>query len=54
MRIGRPILAFLVALSLALLPMAGAFVVANEEPIASDVAVASATAATMGRCQPTM
>jgi hypothetical protein len=34
MRIGRPILAFLVALSLAL-PMAGAFAVANEEPIAA-------------------
>ena len=42
MRIGRTILAFLVALSLALLPMAGAFAVPSDEPIASDVVVASA------------
>ena len=42
MRIGRPILAFLVALSLALLPMAGAFAVPSDEPMASDVVVASA------------
>ena len=42
MRIGRTILAFLVALSLALLPMAGAFAVPSDEPMASDVVVASA------------
>src|SRR5262245_37187151 len=42
MRIGRTILAFLVALSLALLPAAGAFAVPSDEPIASDVVVASA------------
>ena len=42
MRIGRTILAFLVALSLALLPMAGAFAVPSDEPTASDVVVASA------------
>jgi hypothetical protein len=41
MRIGRTILAFLVALSLALLPMAGAFAVPSDEPTASDVVVAS-------------
>jgi hypothetical protein len=42
MRIGRTILAFLVALSLALLPMAGAFAVPGDEPMASDVVDASA------------
>jgi hypothetical protein len=42
MRIGRTILAFLVALSLAMLPMAGAFAVPSDEPTASDVVVASA------------
>src|SRR5262245_17281804 len=42
MRIGRTILAALVALSLALLPMAGAFAVPRDEPMASDVVVASA------------
>jgi hypothetical protein len=42
MRIGRTILAFLVALSLAMLPMARAFVAAGDEAMASDVAVASA------------
>ena len=41
MRIGRTILAFLVALSLALLPMAGAFAVPSDEPMASDVATPS-------------
>lgn len=42
MRIGRTILAFLVALSLAMLPMAGAFAVPGDEPMSSDVGVASA------------
>ena len=42
MRIGRTILTFLVALSLALLPMAGAFAVSSDEPMVSDVVVASA------------
>ena len=42
MRIGRTILAFLVATSLAMLPMAGAFAAPNDEPAASDVVVASA------------
>ena len=42
MRIGRTILAFLVALSLAMLPMAGAFAVPSDEPMVSDVVVASA------------
>ena len=42
MRIGRTILASLVALSLALLPMAGAFTVPSDEPMASDVVVAFA------------
>jgi hypothetical protein len=42
MRIGRTILAFLVALSLATLPMAGAFAVPKDEVTASEVAVTSA------------
>jgi hypothetical protein len=42
MRIGRTILAFLVATSLAMLPMAGAFAAPNDEPMASDTVVASA------------
>jgi hypothetical protein len=42
MLIGRTILAFLVALSLAMLPVAGAFAVPSDEPMASDVVVASA------------
>lgn len=42
MRIGRTILAFLVAVSLATLPVAGAFAVPGDEPMASDVMVASA------------
>jgi hypothetical protein len=42
MRIGRTILAFLVALSLAMMPMAGAFAVPSDEPTASEVVVASA------------
>jgi hypothetical protein len=42
MRIGRTILAFLVALSLAMLPMARAFVAAGDEAMASHVMVASA------------
>jgi hypothetical protein len=42
MRIGRTILAFLVAVSLAMMPMAGAFAVPSDEPTASDVVVASA------------
>jgi len=42
MRIGRTILAFLVAVSLALLPMAGAFALPNDEPTVSDAVVASA------------
>jgi len=41
MRIGRTILAFLLALSLATLPMAGAFAVAKDEATASDEVVAS-------------
>jgi hypothetical protein len=42
MRIGRTILAFLVALSLALLPVAGAFAVPTDEPTISDVVAAPA------------
>jgi len=42
MRIGRTILTFLVALSLAAAPLAGAFAVPSDEPTASDVMVASA------------
>src|SRR5262245_43192560 len=42
MRIGRTILAFLVALSLALLPMAGAFAIPSDAPMASDVGVGPA------------
>jgi hypothetical protein len=42
MRVGRTILAFWVALSLAMLPMARAFVAAGDEAMASDVMVASA------------
>jgi hypothetical protein len=42
MRIGRTILAFWVALSLAMLPMARAFVGSADEAMASDVVAASA------------
>jgi hypothetical protein len=42
MRIGRIILAFLVSAALAMLPMAAAFAVPSDEPMASDVVVASA------------
>jgi hypothetical protein len=42
MRLGRTILAFLVALSLAMLPLARAFVASGDEAIASEVMVASA------------
>jgi len=42
MRSGRTILAFLVALSLAMLPMAGVFVACGDEAMASDVVVAPA------------
>jgi hypothetical protein len=42
MRIRRTILAFLVALSLALLPMASAFALPSDEPTVSDVVIASA------------
>jgi hypothetical protein len=42
MRIGRTILAYLVATSLAIVPMAGAFVVPGDEPIMSDVVAGSA------------
>lgn len=42
MHIGRTILAFLVALSLAMLPMAGTFVASGDEAMASEVVVASA------------
>ena len=45
MRIGRIILTFLVALSLSMAPLAGAFAVAQDEPAvpeASEVVVASA------------
>jgi len=42
MRIGRTILAFLLALSLAMLPMARPFVASGDEAMASDVVVASA------------
>jgi hypothetical protein len=42
MRIGRTILAVLLALSLAMLPMAGGFAASSNEPMASDVVVASA------------
>src|SRR5215510_12684993 len=42
MRIGRTILAFLVALSLTMLPMAGAFAVPSHEPMESDVVMESA------------
>jgi hypothetical protein len=42
MRIGRTILAYLVATSLAMLPMAGAFVVPSDEPIVSDVVAGTA------------
>jgi hypothetical protein len=41
MCIGRTILTFLVALSLAMLPMARAFVLAGDEAIASEAVVAS-------------
>jgi hypothetical protein len=40
MGIGRTILAFLVTLSLAMLPMASAFAVPSDEPVASDVVAA--------------
>jgi hypothetical protein len=42
MRIGRTILAYLVATSLAMLPMAGAFVVPSDETIISDVVAGTA------------
>src|SRR6266436_1866143 len=42
MRIGRTILTFLVALSLAMAPVAGAFVMQKDEVTASNVVVASA------------
>jgi hypothetical protein len=42
MRIGRTILAYLVAMSLAMLPMARAFVVPSDEPVTSDVVAGSA------------
>jgi len=42
MRIGRTILAFLVALSLAMLPMAGPVAVPRDEPTVSEAVVASA------------
>jgi hypothetical protein len=42
MRVGRTILAFLVALGLAMLPVAHAFAVQEEEFATSDVQVASA------------
>ena len=42
MRIGRVILVVLMAVSLATLPMAGAFAVPDDEPMASEVVVASA------------
>jgi hypothetical protein len=42
MRIGRIILTFLVAASLAMLPMAGAFAVPTDEPTISDVVAAPA------------
>jgi hypothetical protein len=42
MHIGRIILAYLVATSLAILPMAGAFVVAGDEQTISDVVAGSA------------
>jgi hypothetical protein len=42
MRIGRTILAFWVALSLAMLPMARPFVIPGDEAMASEVVVASA------------
>jgi len=42
MRLGRTILSFLVALSLTMLPMAGAFAVPSDEPMDSDVVIASA------------
>jgi hypothetical protein len=41
MRIGRTLLAFLVALSLALLPTAGAFALPSNEPTVSDAVIAS-------------
>ena len=42
MRTGRTTLAFLVALSLAMLPMAGAFAVPTDEPMVSDGVAAPA------------
>jgi hypothetical protein len=42
MRVGRTILAFWVALSLAMLPMARPFVIPGDEAMASEVVVASA------------
>jgi len=42
MRIGRTILAFSIALSLAMLPIAGAFAVQKDEITASELVVASA------------
>src|SRR5262245_35652154 len=42
MHIGRTIVSFLVALSLTMLPMAGAFAVPSDESMASDAVIASA------------
>jgi hypothetical protein len=42
MRIGRIILAFWAAMSLAMLPMAGAFAAPSDEPTVSDVMTSSA------------
>jgi hypothetical protein len=42
MRIGRTILAFLLALSLAMLPMARAFIAPGKEAMASEIVAASA------------
>jgi hypothetical protein len=41
MRIGRTILAFLVAVSVAMLPTAGAFALPSDEPTVSDAVIAS-------------
>src|SRR5262245_40967428 len=42
MRIGRTVLAFWVAMSLAMLPLAGTFAAPSEEPMVSDVVESSA------------
>jgi hypothetical protein len=41
MRVGRTILAFCVAMSLAMLPLAGTFAAASDEPMVSDVTESS-------------